>query len=266
MKHLMYYGMTHNPFDQDNNATLETIDYREMTARLNYLKETKGIGLFTGNPGVGKTYTIRQFVEGLNKSLYRPCYFSMSTIKVNEFYRQLAVGLGIEPRYRKVDLFHQIQDRIDVLATQQKITPIIILDEAQYLHSSVLQDITMLLNFHMDSAKPCIIILVGLPSLATTLSRAVLEPLRQRISTQYQIIGMEEKEIEPYITHKLESSGRSATLFEASAITALKNSALGSMRRLNTLVTQALIIGESKELQSISADIIFLAHTEITIG
>lgn len=46
-----------------------------------------------------------------------------------DFYRGLALGLGEEPKYRKVDLFRQIQQAIERLYHERRITPVFILDE-----------------------------------------------------------------------------------------------------------------------------------------
>ena len=37
-----------------------------------------------------------------------------------DFYRGLAYGLGEEPKYRKVDLFRQIQQGIERMARKEK--------------------------------------------------------------------------------------------------------------------------------------------------
>ncbi len=66
----------------------------ESGKRLEYLRNVKGIGLFTGLPGTGKTACLRAFVSGLNPSLYKVTYLPMTAIPANEFYRGLA-ALGV---------------------------------------------------------------------------------------------------------------------------------------------------------------------------
>ena len=48
-----------------------------------------------------------------------------------DFYRGLALGLGEQPQFRKVDLFHQIQDAVNSYYHDKRITPVFILDEMQ---------------------------------------------------------------------------------------------------------------------------------------
>ena len=265
MANLAYYSMKSNPFQKDSNVTLDLIDFKEMTYRLNYLKDTKGIGLFTGVSGSGKTYTLKQFADALNPQLYKVCYLSMSNLTTMDFYRALCIELNLETESRKINMFHNIRERISGLYEKQGVTPVIILDEAQHLKSEVLQDLIMLLNFDMDTINKCVVVLTGLPSLNTTLSRAVMEPLRQRIVSNYQIVGIEPQEIAMYIGKKLASVGRNDPLFTDSAINALTSNCQGSIRRLNLLITHSLNIGILKKLQTLGEDIVFEATQEMSI-
>lgn len=60
-KWLAYYRLTENPFDKTKLYTYETIDYQEMTDRLNRVVSQKGIGLYTGESLVGKSRILHQF-------------------------------------------------------------------------------------------------------------------------------------------------------------------------------------------------------------
>ena len=106
-----------------------------------------------------------------------------------DFYRGLALGLGEEPKYRKVDLFRQIQQAIERLYHERRITPVFILDEMHLAKDAFLQDIAILFNFEMDSRDRAVILLVGLPQLNNTLQLSIHEPLRQRIIMNYNIEG-----------------------------------------------------------------------------
>ncbi|NLW15379.1 MAG: AAA family ATPase [Erysipelothrix sp.] len=266
MKNLAYYGLKYNPFEKEVVISVDLLDHKEMLHRLNYLKRSRGIGLYTGASGTGKTFTMKQFVDSLNPQLYKVCYLSMSTLTTMDFYRSLAIGLNLEPRSKKIELFHQIRDRILELYDRQRITPVIILDEAQHLKGEVLQDLVMLFNFDMDTANKCIVIMTGLPSLNVTLSRAILDPLRQRIISNYQIVGIEADEVENYIEIKLRTAGRSEPLFTKEAIAALVSNSLGSIRRLNVLLSHSLNIGQLSKSLNIDQEVVFKATDEMAIN
>src|SRR5690606_13502556 len=170
---------------------------------LDYIKRTRGIGLFIGEPGSGKTFTLRTFKESLNPSLYHVVYFPLSTGGVMDFYRGLALGLGEEPKYRKVDLFYQIQQGIERLYTERRITPVLILDEMHLAKDAFLQDLAILFNFQMDSSNPFILVLAGLPHLKTRLNLNHHKPLSQRIIIRYQIKTLKKEDVFAYIDHHL---------------------------------------------------------------
>jgi hypothetical protein len=49
-------------------------------ARFDYIKRRGGILLLTGDPGVGKTLTLRRYVDTLNENLFKPYYTPLSTL------------------------------------------------------------------------------------------------------------------------------------------------------------------------------------------
>lgn len=261
----LFYRLSCNPFRKEEDICLELRDFKEMKVRLEYLKQAKGIGVFTGNPGVGKSYALRKFAASLNENLYQVCYFALSTVSVTEFYRSLSLQLGLEPRFRKIDNFNGIQERLTSLEREQRKTAVLILDEAHYLKSSILQDLTMLMNFEMDSKNRAIVILTGLPCLASNLSRAPLEPFRQRIVTQYQVHGIETSDVTMYIETKLKKAGRTTPLFDDSAVSALAQNCNASMRRLNNLLVHSLVIGATQGKETIDTEVVFSAAQEMNI-
>lgn len=262
-----YWAMTFNPFDKSiaEKDYFATYDYTQASARLNFLTTTKGIGLFTGNSGMGKTYVMRCFTKSLNKSLYKVIYIPLSTVTVAEFYRALSYELGLEPCNKKIDNFRNIQSALIKLANTQKITPVIILDEAQYLKTEILNDIKLLLNFEMDSKSPVILLLTGQPMLNIILNKQVHEALKQRIVINYTFGGIQKGEVEEYITSRLNLCGVSRPIFNPNSYEALASCCNGSIRKLNSLIEKCLILGYQKELQVIDTEIVMSAQNDIEL-
>ncbi len=83
-----FYALSFNPFDKQQiheKDSFQSRDFKEMTSRLDYLKDTRGIGLFTASPGMGKSFCLRCFSKTLNPNLYRMEYVCLSTISVTAF-------------------------------------------------------------------------------------------------------------------------------------------------------------------------------------
>ena len=256
-------GMAFNPFLKNSkDIIIPNSEYNEATARLDYLAKNKGFGLLTGGPGKGKTTIIRHWASGLNPSLYKVVYSSLSTLTVQEFYRNLTLNLGIQPLFRKTDNFRLIQEEITRLAVEKKKTPVIIIDEANYIKSGVLNDLKMLFNFEMDSKDRAVVLLAGLPQINMTLSYSANEPLRQRIVMNYNVDGLSKEEGRAYIDGKLRSAGCSTVVFEDPAIEALLNAADGTPRMINKYCSTCLMIAAAKEYPFITAETVMESVNE----
>ena len=261
------FGLEFNPFIKNTkDIVLDTLDYRELKIRLDYLLSNKGFGVITGGPGRGKTTAVRNYLKNINASLYSVTYTCLSTLTVNEFYKQLAREMGLLEACRKIDNFQNIQNEINRLATEKRITPIIIIDEANYVSNGILNDLKMLFNFDMDSRDKAIVLLVGLPQLNNTLRLSANEPLRQRITMNYNIDSLPKEETITYIKGKLNGAKCSMDIFNANALEAIANASNGIPRVTNKICNNALLIAASKGLDYVDADIIMAAVNDIELS
>lgn len=257
MNYTSRYGLEYNPFIKNSKEILvETAEYKEIVYRLNYLIQVKGFGVLTGGAGRGKTTAIRNWASTLNTAAYKVIYISLSTLTVVEFYRQLASEFGIEPYFRKPENFKAIQEAINRCVLEKRITPVIILDEANYIRNGVLNDLKILFNFEMDSQDKAVVLLAGLPQLNTTLRLAVHEPLKQRITMNYQIDNLNKEEARIYIERKLEGAGCHQKVFENNALEAIINASSGIPRIINQLCNKCLLIGNNRNINMIDSDIV----------
>jgi len=262
-----FYSLSHNPFTKEVKTSnlFPSNSFKEATARLNYLKKTKGIGVVVGEPGSGKTSTLRALADDLNPSLFKVIYFPLSTGTVMDFYRGLALGLGEKPCHRKVDLFKQIQHSITNLAKDQKITPVFILDEMQLAANKFLNDLGILFNFSMDSENPFILILAALPFFMDKLSLNQNQSLNQRIVMRYQFNPLTKEEVNDYIDHQLELAGANHSIFSPQAIEAITLRSRGLPRLINNLATNSLLLGCQLEADTINEEIVFKACEEVAL-
>jgi len=267
MEHFTRYGLEFNPFIKNSKEILvNTTEYKETLFRLDYLAKTKGFGLLTGSPGRGKTTTIRFWAKSLNPSLYKVVYSSLSTLTANDFYRNLVKELGAVPAFKKPDNFRIIQEEISRLALEKRKTPVIIIDEANYINNAILNDLKILFNFEMDSRDRAAILLAGLPQLNSTLSLGIHEPLRQRIVMNYNIDGITKDEGREYIAEKLKGAGCNQTIFEEAAIEAILNAADGTPRMINKYCNSSMLIGHSNKADLITTDIAMQAINDCELG
>lgn len=267
MDYYTRYGMEFNPFLKNSKELIvRTHEYSEVLFRLDYLSKTRGFGLITGSPGRGKTTAIRSWACGLNPSLYKVIYSSLSTLTVQDFYRNLTLELGSQPAFRKPDNFRMIQEEITRLSIEKRRTPVIIIDEANYISNAVLNDLKLLFNFEMDSRDRAAVLLAGLPGLNSTLRLSIHEPFRQRIVMNYNMEGLSKEEGRQYIAEKLHGAGCRQTVFDDNALEAILNAADGTPRMINKLCNASLLIGDSCKAEQISSDTAMQAVNDCELG
>ena len=166
----------------------------------------------------------------------------------------------------KTDNFKIIQNEINRLVLEKRQTPVIIIDEANYIGNAVLNDLKMLLNFEMDSRNRAVVLLSGLPQLNSTLRLSIHEPFRQRIVMNYNLEGMSKTEGHAYVTAKLIGAGCSQTIFEENALEAILNAANGTARMINKLCNASLLVGNSSNLNIITTDAVMQAINDCELG
>ncbi len=262
-----YYGLTHNPFDKQQiqeKDHFKSHDFTEMTSRLNYLKEVRGIGVFTARPGMGKSYCLRCFAKELNPSLSHMEYICLSTISVADFYKQLCAILGVSDKGGKPAMFRSIQGQISYLYKEKRQPLLLAIDEAQYLNTGILNDIKMLMNYGYDSINCFTLILCGEPYLNDTLRKPVHEALRQRITVHYNYDGLDASEVSSYIRHKIPLAGGADSILDSAALSSVATFGQGNPRLIDNVMTDALSIGAQTDKRVIDTDVIRAAISNQT--
>lgn len=262
-----FYNMTYNPFSKQikDKDIYQTEDLKQVHGRLDHLKNTGGIGLITAEPGAGKTFAIRTWKNKQNQNSMKFVYICMSSVTNREFYMELSSGLGVIPSFRKSDLFQDLQNCIRVLADERRMKVIIVIDEAQYLPSSIFKDLQMITNFDMDSRDLMSIVLVGHSILNQQISRQPFESLRQRLIVNYQMDGLNENQVKDYVKTQLSNAKADPNLFSDAALVSAASCAGGSIRKLNSIVTNALTIASQREIMTIDPEIVQSAADELAL-
>lgn len=263
-----FYGLTFNPFDKaiPEDKAFQSGDHKEMLSRLEYLKTTRGVGLFLASPGMGKTYALRCFAKNINPSLYQLAYVCLSTVSVSEFYHQFCHELGLDYSNKKSVMFRSIQDRLYTMFKEKRITFMLAVDESQYLTTSILRDIKMLLNTRYDSLDCFALALIGQPYLGSILGKPVHESLKQRIRVHYNFEGLTADESKSYIYSMIQSAGGAQNIIDEAAVLAVANCCHGTPRVINNVMTNALMIGNQTKKHSIDIETIMRASESLALN
>lgn len=264
-----FYGMSSNPFlkDESFKYPYENKDFQEAISRYNFLLETKGIGLFFGTSGLGKTYSIRYFMNKLNKDLYKIIYINPTlNLKVFDFFKILCdeLNLDIGSCYR-ADIYKNIQQEIIRVTNQEKMNMVVVIDDAHLLSREILFNLKVLYDFEFDSKDYVTLIMLGHPSLKTELSKNVHETLKQRIIVNYSFEGLSRTEVKEYVKTRLEKANSNKEIFTSNALSSLYSCCKSSPRRLNTLVMNSLMLGSQKKKSIIDEEIVMNAKGEMDL-
>jgi general secretion pathway protein A len=139
---------------------------------------------------------------------------------------------------------------------------VLIIDEAQNLHTDVLEQIRLLTNLETSQDKLLQIILIGQPELLSILKRRELRQLSQRITARYHLLPLSRRETYGYIRHRLLVAGRSDPIFTSAAMSEVYRLSRGVPRLINVICDRSLLGAYARDKQRIGAGIVRRATRE----
>jgi len=216
----------------------------EVMANLHYGIETgKGLIVVTGEVGTGKTTILRWMMQRLDRTVL-VAYIFNPRLSVTEFYQHVATLLDLQTWETKSELLLALGQTLESRHSRGLRT-VLIIDEAQGLSSSVLEEIRLLSNFESDTAKHLQIVLTGQPEMRDVFNNPDLRQLKQRIALRCLITPLPTvEETDRYITSRLLVGGATRTdIFSAEAIDYIYRCTEGIPRNINNLCDNALLAG-----------------------
>lgn len=254
-----FFGLKEKPFNvtSDPNFLFFSRVHKEAFSHLLYgIKERKGFLEITGEVGAGKTTLCRALLSQLDKNTKSAFIFN-STLPELQLLQAILEDFGIiVNRRNKVSLLKQLNAfLIEELTRGNNV--VLIIDEAQNLRTSMLEEIRMLSNLETDKEKLFQIILVGQPELKNKLASSNLRQLRQRISVRFHITPLQRDEIAGYIRHRLSVAGSSGQIvFEADAVDKIFAFSGGIPRLINTVCDKSMLTAYVMETRQITMSIV----------
>ena len=256
---LGFYGLREQPFGVTPDPRFLYLSpvHREALASLYYgIESGCGFLALVAKPGMGKTTLLFQLLEKF-RGHARTAFLFQTQCSSREFMRFLLAELGSESNEHD---FVRMNDEFNKLLLKEARAGrrfVIVVDEAQNLHPSVLETIRLLSDFETPRAKLVQIILAGQPELADKLASRKLSQLRQRVSLMSGLRPLSEEESSKYIDHRLRIAGYSgAPLFEPAAMRAIVQFTDGIPRSINSFCFSALSLGCALRERVISSSVV----------
>jgi general secretion pathway protein A len=247
-----YYGLKEQPFaiSTDPKFLFLSAPHRRAYDELMHgISRDESLMLLTGETGSGKTTLCRAVVSAtgdrtFSSILHQPYMTGPEMLRLilrdfgmvsKEELRRGALAGADVPHLMEV-----LESFLASLAAVQA-RAIVVIDEAQSLSPTLLDEVRMLTAFERDGKRLVQIILCGQPMLLNTLKTEPMYALNERITRRVVLTPLSQGEVEAYIYHRLAIAGGADKIgFEPDALRLIADLSRGLPRRVNVLADRTL--------------------------
>ena len=259
MMYSQFYGLRESPFalTPDPRYLFLSEPHKEALASAVYgVQERKGFVLILGEVGTGKTTLIRHLLGRFGPNI-RSVFVFNPAVSFIELLQLILRDLELPcPSLRRVEMIDTLNDYLLKEAAAGRYV-VVIIDEAQHLSPTVLEEVRMLSNLETARGKLIQILLVGQPELGEKLGRPELRQLRQRISLVAELKPLSFEDTSQYIAHRLEVAGQPEPgLFKRRALKTIYRASGGIPRLVNVICDKALVLGYGAGAKRIKSGIV----------
>jgi type II secretory pathway predicted ATPase ExeA len=179
-----HYGLTERPFQLTPDARyyFESRTHKKAKAYLGYgLAQGEGFIVITGDVGAGKSTLVAHLMATIDRSRLNAINIVSTQVEGTDMLRLVAQGLGLPTSgMEKAQLLERVERHLEDQARSGKRT-LLVVDEAQNLPVSTLEELRMLSNYQVAGRALLQIFLLGQPEFRDQLAHSeALEQLRQR--------------------------------------------------------------------------------------
>ncbi|MDH5388093.1 MAG: AAA family ATPase [Gammaproteobacteria bacterium] len=240
-----YFNFKEAPFSiaPDPRYLYMTEQHREALAHLVYgLNSEGGCILLTGEVGTGKTTVCRCLLEQIPEHTHIALLVNPK-VTANELLESICDELHIEypPGNNTIKTYIDRINDFLIAANARNEKTVLIIDEAQNLDNTVLEQLRLLTNLETNQRKLLQIIILGQPELLDILARQDMRQLAQRITARFHLNALSRSDVKAYINHRLAIAGQNAQLFPEPTILQLYRLSKGIPRLLNVLCDRSLL-------------------------
>ena len=240
---LEFFGFNDDPFKITPDASYFFFSktHQEVLSSLKYLVESEeGFAVIVGEPGTGKTLTLRKFIDDLPDEV-EFAYVLFPNLSPEDLFAVILEDFGIQSQGEtKNKLFAKLRDFL-IEKRQEGKKVLVIVDEAQNLPVETLEELRILSNLETEDMKLLQIILAGQPELEEKLTSPKLRQLRQRITVFVKLSNLSEEETKDYINFRISKAGGGNVRIHPKAYKLVYKYSNGIPRIINTIMERALM-------------------------
>ena len=245
--YVAHYGFTGRPFQlsPDPRFFFNSRTHKRAMAYLTYgLNQGEGFIVITGEVGAGKTTLVGHLFEQLDRDRYAAAHLVSSQLEADDLLYMIAVAFGLPAEEAtKAARLHQIEAYLQDVHRQGH-RALLIVNEAQNLPLSAIEELRMLSNFQQDNYPLLQCFLLGQPKFRQVLADERMEQLRQRVIASCHLEPLDENETRSYIEHRLMLVGWNGyPRITAGAFHHIHAYSDGVPRRINSLCARIFLYG-----------------------
>lgn len=261
-----FFQMRERPFNvtADPKFLYLNARYREALASLHYgITQRKGFVTLIGEAGTGKTTLLKKLLDELDQST-RTVFVFNTNVTFDEILEYIfgEFDLPVHNGKRLYMLQRLNTFLLEELGKGRNVA--LLIDEAQDLDYSVLEDLRLLSNLETAKEKILQIVLSGQPELGQKLGNPGLRQLRQRIAVNCRLLPLTREELTEYIQSRLTAAGAAdPKLFARDAEERIFEISTGIPRLVNIVCDNALVIGYALGKKRIGADVVNEAAADL---
>jgi type II secretory pathway predicted ATPase ExeA len=250
-KLLSLYGLKWNPFTQElpSEALLVSARIDRFCWRIEQaLVREGGFALIQGEPGMGKSVALRILAERLGRMReLRVASMAHPQSNLADFYREMGelFGVPLKPHNRWGG-FRTLRENWQAHIESSMLRPVLLIDEAQEMNPSVLNELRLLASTHFDSRIILSVVLCGDQRLVRMLQREELLPLGSRIRMRLPMETARREDLMQCLEHLLHTAGN-ASLMTSELKATLCDHACGNLRILRQMSDELLAEAAAKE-------------------
>lgn len=262
-----YFRLNEMPFSiaPDPRFLFMSDRHREAMAHLLYgIQGEGGIVLLTGEVGTGKTTICRSLLEQLPENI-DVAFILNPRMSVEELLQTICEEFHINIPSERTG----IKTFVDALNAQLLSAhalgrrAILIVDEAQNLDSTVLEQLRLLTNLETNTRKLLQIFLIGQPELQSMLAQPEMRQVSQRVVARYHLTHLNQPEVNTYVAHRLRIAGASPLIFPEALAKQVYRASSGVPRLINLICDRALLGAYVQGQQQVTAPILRQATLEV---
>jgi general secretion pathway protein A len=238
------FGLKFNPFHSDipTSAIYSSEEIERLIFRIENLTLDGGIAGIFGDPGVGKSLLLRQLQARLEEIPEITVAISARPQNnMRDFYRELGCLFGVDLRVsNRWGGFQALRQAWVQHIDSTLFRPILIVDEAQNMASSILTELRLLTSDKLDSRRILTVVLAGDHRLSENLRTPDLLPLNSRIRVRHNIQPFSKERLSGMLHHLLEECGNTG-LMTSGLISMLSEHSLGNPRLMMHMADELLV-------------------------